>query len=105
MNIDWTAPVLSGVNDGISTDIDLTNDGSQLFANWQAATDPNSGIDRYEVAVGDVAGGANVYPFTNVGLGTSINIAYPERLVLHNRESGEWRWVGGGRYFRRTAIC
>ena len=76
VNIDWTAPVLSGVNDGISTDIDLTNDGSQLFANWQAATDPNSGIDRYEVAVGDVAGGANVYPFTNVGLGTSINIAY-----------------------------
>lgn len=76
VNIDWSAPVLSGVNDGTSSDIDQTNDGTQLFSNWQTATDPNSGIDHYEVAVGDVAGGTNLYPFSNEGLNTSINVPY-----------------------------
>lgn len=76
VNIDWTPPVLSGVNDGVSTDIDQTNDGTQLFANWPAASDPNSGVANYAVAIGNVAGGMNVYPFTNVGLNTSINVPY-----------------------------
>ncbi|MCF8276387.1 MAG: N-acetylmuramoyl-L-alanine amidase [Flavobacteriales bacterium] len=76
VNIDWTPPVLYGVADGISSDIDQTNDGAQLFANWSAATDPHSGIAYYEAAVGDAAGAANVYPFTNVGLNTSINVPY-----------------------------
>lgn len=76
VNIDWTPPVLSGVADGNSTDIDVTNDGTQLFANWAAAADPNSGIDHYEVAMGDVAGGANVHPWSNEGLNTSINVPY-----------------------------
>ncbi len=76
VNIDWSPPVLSGVNDGTSTDIDQTNDGTQLFANWQAATDPNSGIDLYEVAIGDFAGGTNIHSFSNEGLNTSINVPY-----------------------------
>ncbi len=76
VNIDWTPPLLSGVADGSASDIDQTNDGTQLFANWQAATDPNSGIDHYEVAIGDVVGGTNVYPITNVGLNTSVNVPY-----------------------------
>ena len=76
VNIDWTAPILSGVNDGQSTDIDQTNDGSQLFANWATATDPNSGINHYEVAIGDFAGGTNIHSWSNEGLNTSINVPY-----------------------------
>jgi len=76
VNIDWSAPVLSGVADGLGTDIDETNDGTQLFANWPMATDPNSGIDHYDIAIGNLAGGTNVYPFTNEGLNTAINIPY-----------------------------
>ena len=76
VNIDWSPPVLTGVNDGISTDIDQTNDGTQLFANWQPAIDPHSGIANYSVAIGDFAGGTNIYPFVNVGLNTSLNIPY-----------------------------
>lgn len=76
INIDWTPPVLSGVADGNSTDIDVTNDGTQLFANWSAAADPNSGIDHYEVAIGDFAGGTNIHSWSNEGLNTSINVPY-----------------------------
>lgn len=76
VNIDWSAPVLAGVNDGTSSDINQTNDGTQLFANWNTASDPNSGIDHYEVAIGDVAGGTNIHSFSNEGLNTSINIPY-----------------------------
>lgn len=76
VNIDWTPPILSGVSDGQSTDIDQTNDGSQLFANWAVATDPNSGIDHYEVAIGDFAGGTNIHSWSNEGLNTFINVPY-----------------------------
>ena len=76
VNIDWTAPVLSGVNDGQGADIDQTNDGTQLFANWQTATDPHSGIDRYDVAIGTTTGATDVYSFANQGLNTSIHVPY-----------------------------
>ena len=76
VNIDWSAPILYGVNDGQGIDIDETNNGTQLFANWQMATDPNSGVASYSVALGDVAGATNVYPLTNNGLSTSLNIPY-----------------------------
>ena len=76
VNIDWTVPELLGVNDGQGADIDETNDGTQLFANWQPATDPHSGIDHYQAAIGDVPGGTNVNPLTNEGLNTSINVPY-----------------------------
>ena len=76
VNIDWSPPILSGVDDGQGTDIDETNDGTQLFANWLMATDPNSGIDHYEAAIGNVPGGIDIYPFSNEGLNTSINIPY-----------------------------
>lgn len=73
VNVDWTPPVLSGVNDGVSSDIDETNDGTQLSANWAAATDPNSGIDRYEVAIGTSVGSTDIFGWSNEGLNTSIN--------------------------------
>jgi len=76
VNIDWSAPILTGVNDGTSTDIDQTNDGTQLFANWATASDPNSGIGHYEVAIGDFSAGTNVHFFSNEGLNTSINVPY-----------------------------
>jgi hypothetical protein len=76
VNIDWSPPTLSGVNDGQGTDIDQTNDGTQLFANWASATDPNSGIDRYDVAIGTSPGATDVYGFTNQNLNTSINVPY-----------------------------
>ena len=76
VNIDWSPPILSGVNDGQGADIDETNDGTQLYANWGVASDPNSGIDHYLVAIDTVEGGTSIYPFANEGLITSINVPY-----------------------------
>ena len=76
VNIDWSPPILSGVNDGQGADIDETNDGTQLHANWASASDPNSGIARYDAAIGTTAGATDVYSFANQGLNTSINVPY-----------------------------
>ncbi|TNF28069.1 MAG: T9SS type A sorting domain-containing protein, partial [Bacteroidetes bacterium] len=76
VNIDWTPPLLMGVSDGTGIDIDQTNDGTQLFANWQPAMDPHSGIDHYQVAMGDFPGGTNIHAWSNEGLNTSINVPY-----------------------------
>lgn len=76
VNIDWSPPILSGVNDGQGADIDETNDGTQLYANWGVASDPNSGVDHYLAAVDTIPGAATVYPFTNEGLNTFVNVPY-----------------------------
>ena len=86
VNIDWTPPVLSGINDGQGVDIDETNDGTQLSANWPIATDPQSGLDQYEVAVGTTPGASDFYPFTNIGLNTDMQ-------VIQNLTPNEWYYT------------
>jgi hypothetical protein len=86
VNIDWSVPILNGVNDGQGVDIDETNDGSQLAANWAPASDPNSGIARYDVAFGTETGTSDVYGFTNQNLNNSLNI--PEALTAN-----EWYYT------------
>jgi len=76
VNIDWTAPVLSEIRDGQTTDIDETNDGNQLYANWNAASDPHSGIAFHSMAIGDYAGGTNILNWTNVGANLTANVPY-----------------------------
>lgn len=79
VNIDWSPPEMAGVNDGPAADIDETNNGFQLEANWPSAADPNSGIDYYMVSVGDFPGGTNIYPWSFEGLTNSITVT--ETLV------------------------
>jgi N-acetyl-anhydromuramyl-L-alanine amidase AmpD len=71
--IDFTAPAaVSTVNDGTGTDISVTTNGSQLSANWAASSDENSGILRYEYAIGTTAGGTNIVNWTSNGTSTSV---------------------------------
>lgn len=74
INIDWTDPSnVSSLNDGISTDIDTTNNGTQLQANWAGATDVNSGINKYYYAIGTTPGSSDVVGWTAISSGaTSI---------------------------------
>ena len=66
VNIDWTSPTLSPiVRDGTGNDIDTTNNGTQLQANWDAATDSNSGINNYSFAIGTTPGGTDIQGWTN----------------------------------------
>jgi hypothetical protein len=76
VNIDWTAPVLSALQDGPDQDIDETQDGTQLEANWGAAVDPNSGVSHYLTAMGDAPGAVNIATWTNVGNALSITVPH-----------------------------
>lgn len=71
--IDFTVPsTIATVNDGTGADISITNNGTQLSANWTTSTDVNSGILRYEYAIGTTAGGTNIVNWTNNGSATSV---------------------------------
>lgn len=82
VNVDWTPPTnVTTLNDGTGTDIDTTYNQTELAANWQAATDPNSGITAYWYAIGTSPGDSNIVLFTNNGtnlnaLETGLNLSY-----------------------------
>jgi hypothetical protein len=77
VNIDWTPPMLSTLQDGLGPDINMTQDGTQLNASWGAGLDANSEINHYEVAMGDALGATNIANWTNVGTAYSFNVVYP----------------------------
>lgn len=67
INVDWTNPsMVSSLNDGTATDIDTTNNGTQLQANWAAATDVHSNIKNYYYAVGTTVGASNIVGWTSI---------------------------------------
>lgn len=74
LNVDWTPPQVFTINDGASTDVDTVYSNSTVFANWQAAIDPNSGIQEYFYALGTTQGGTDIINWTSTGQNTSITI-------------------------------
>lgn len=76
VNVDWTNPsMVSNLNDGSATDIDTTTIGTQLKANWSAATDVNSNIKNYYYAVGTTVGASNIVAWTSLAApATSVTI-------------------------------
>jgi len=50
----------ANVRDGTGTDIATTGSTTQLSANWDAATDAESGISGYQYAIGTSAGGTQI---------------------------------------------
>jgi len=50
----------------------FTADNTKLSATWNASSDPDSGISRYEVSIGTTAGGTNVMGWVN----NSLNLSY-----------------------------
>jgi N-acetyl-anhydromuramyl-L-alanine amidase AmpD len=70
--IDWSEPVLSELADGIAGgDIDVFSNGI-VSANW-SCSDPHSGTDYYEVAVGTTAGASDILGWTDAGDLQSFN--------------------------------
>ncbi len=75
VNIDYTPPAnIATVNDGSGSDIDVTNDGTQLSANWTSTTDQNSGVAKYWYSVGTSAGATDVKTWTDNGVSTSATV-------------------------------
>jgi hypothetical protein len=67
--LDDTPPTDFTVFDGSAagTDADYSSSSTSLAANWTESTDPESGIDRYEYAIGTTAGGTDIADWTDSG--------------------------------------
>ncbi len=73
INVDWTTPTLIiAVQDGTGADIDITTSTNSLSANWSASSDPHSGINYYQYAIGTTPGGTNVTGWTSTGTTRSM---------------------------------
>jgi acyl-CoA thioesterase I len=71
---DITPPsVPAAVRDGTGTDIASTLLTTQLSANWDASSDPDSGISGYKYAIGTSAGATNITNWTAIGNITAVN--------------------------------
>lgn len=67
--VDTTAPSTAGaVNDGTGVDIDSQATATTIDANWTAATDAQSGICKYWVAVGTTPGSNGVAGWDDAGV-------------------------------------
>ena len=72
INVDWSNPICTIVNDGLAADIDTTISLTSLSANWNASTDNNSGIAKYYYAIGTTAGATDIVNWTDNNLNTSV---------------------------------
>jgi spore germination protein YaaH len=74
VNVDWTAPVLSGIpTDENVADADTTTNLNQLSAFWNTANDPNSGVQYYEYTFATTVGDSDVVAWQNAILNTTSN--------------------------------
>ena len=73
VTVDSTAPQAGSVLDGVAADIDFQGSVTRIDANWSGFTDAESGLVRYEWAIGTSAGGTNVQVFTDVGTATTAS--------------------------------
>lgn len=72
INVDWTHPTAASLlNDGTANDIDTTNNGSQLDANWTVSADANSGVNKYYYSIGTTAGASDVLSWTTTPISTT----------------------------------
>ena len=71
--VDTTPPSAPAtVRDGTGADISTTSSTTQLSANWDAATDAESGISGYQYAIGTSAGGTQTVNWTSLGNVTTV---------------------------------
>ena len=66
VNVDWTVPEpITAVDDSLGTDIDLLIINTDLWGDWSASADTNSGLARYWFAIGTQACDSDVVAWTN----------------------------------------
>ena len=75
ITVDTSAPTITGLpGDGLEGDLDVQTSLTTLSANWASLfADPQSGIVRYEWAIGTTVGGVNVQAYTDVGDATTAS--------------------------------
>ncbi len=72
MRVDWSKPAAVSVIDGSSGDLDVFGTQGIIRGSWSAAIDTNSGIQRYQYAIGTSLGASNILGWTDNALITSF---------------------------------
>ncbi len=73
VKVDWTPPSIAGlVNDGASSDIDITYELGEISGNWDSFDDANSGVTAYYYSVGTSPGATDLITWTDNGLNLSF---------------------------------
>lgn len=76
VNVDWTPPTnVSVVFDGTGADISTTTSNTELSANWNSASDPNSDVARYWFAIGTSGGATDVMDWTDNSWNTTVTVS------------------------------
>jgi len=70
--VDTAAPIAGSVSDSTAVDLDWTRSTSSLTSTWTGFSDTLSDIQKYEYAIGDTIGGANVLSWTDNSTTTSV---------------------------------
>ena len=65
-------PVAGTINDGVGADADLQASTTTIAANWTGFADANTGIAKYEWAIGTTPFGIELQSFQNVVLATQV---------------------------------
>ncbi|PKL41863.1 MAG: hypothetical protein CVV41_16995 [Candidatus Riflebacteria bacterium HGW-Riflebacteria-1] len=83
---DPTPPLYFAVSDAGA----FTADKTKLAATWEASSDPDSGINRYEFSIGTTSGGTEIVTWTNVGLNltytaTGLNLTHGQVYYINVR--------------------
>lgn len=72
--MDITPPSVPVVRDGLGIDISYTPYTDRLSANWDTATDNESGISRYWYRIGTTPGGSEVLDWIDNGYSTGVTV-------------------------------
>ena len=72
MRVDWSKPAAVSVIDGSSGDLDVFGTQGIIRGSWSAAIDTNSGIQRYQYAIGTSLGASNILGWTDNALNTGF---------------------------------
>lgn len=72
-NIDYSQPKDTfTVNDGISADIDISNETTNFYANWTPSSDTNSAVVQYFYKIGTTPSGSELISLTDNATSTYI---------------------------------
>lgn len=65
-------PAAASVNDGVSGDAEYASSATELSANWSTIVDAESGLQKYQYAIGTTSGGTDIVNWADDSTDTSV---------------------------------
>ena len=85
------------MRDGLGAGISTTSSTTQLSANWDMSTDPESGISGYQYAIGTTPGGTQTVRWTDLAYVSSVTRTglslTAGQTYYFSVRTPEWKWL------------